>query len=53
MTDQQTKEAIKEAINDWMNEKFAQFGRWTFTTFAVIAFGWFVYGLITLSGGHR
>ena len=39
------KQAIKEAITEWLNEKFAQFGRWSLlgicaTALAVLA--WFV-----------
>ena len=37
------KKAIKEAINEWLNEKFAEFGRWTFYGMAAAAFAGAVY----------
>lgn len=37
------KRAIKEAINEWLNEKFAEFGRWTFYGLAAAAFAGAVY----------
>ena len=49
----QHKEEIKEAIKEWMDEKFATFGKWTLYSFATVVFGWVMYGLIMLSGWHR
>ena len=37
------KRAIKEAINEWLNEKFAEFGRWTFYGLLAAAFAGAVY----------
>jgi hypothetical protein len=37
------KRAIKEAINEWLNEKFAEFGRWTFYGLAAAAFAGAIY----------
>lgn len=37
------KKAIKEAINEWLNDKFAELGRWTFYGMAAAAFAGAVY----------
>lgn len=37
-----TKEAIKEAIKEWLDERFAAFGRWTVMGIAAASFSWFV-----------
>lgn len=37
------KRAIKEAINEWLDEKFAEFGRWTFYGLAAAAFAGAIY----------
>lgn len=53
MTDQELKEAFKEAVREWIDEKFATFGKWTATTLGVVIFGWVIYGIISISGWHR
>jgi len=52
MTEPAEKEIFKAAIKEWMDEKFATFGKWTFGAFFVLAFGWLVYGLVQF-GFHR
>lgn len=37
------KQAIKEAITEWLNEQFATFGRWTFYGLMAAAFAGMVY----------
>lgn len=37
------KQAIKEAISEWMDDKFAAFGRWTMSGLLVAAFAGAVY----------
>ena len=48
-----SKDEIKEAIKEWMDEKFAMFGKWTLVTLFTFLFGWGVYGLLTILGWHR
>lgn len=33
------KEVIKEAFKEWLDEKFAEFGKWTLKSLAAIVFG--------------
>lgn len=53
MTDPQMKEIVKEAIKEWMDERFSAFGKWTIATAGVVLFGWAIYGLLLLNGWHR
>ena len=38
-----TKELIKEAFKEWLDEKAAQFGKWTIKWFATILCGAVIY----------
>ncbi len=37
------KQALKEAIREWMDDAFAEFGKWTFKGLLVLAFAGCVY----------
>lgn len=37
------KQALKEAIQEWMDAQFAAFGRWTFYGLLAVAFAGCVY----------
>ena len=37
------KKLLKEAMNEWLDEQFATFGRWAFTGLCALAFTGFVY----------
>ncbi len=36
----QQQEIVQEAIEKWMDKKFAAFGKWTLGSVAAAAFGW-------------
>jgi len=44
-----TKDAVKEALKEWLNEQFAAFGKWTLTGLLSAAFAGMVYLLLA---GH-
>lgn len=44
------KEAIKEALMEWLNEKFLSFGRWTFLSMAAVLLVAIVYTILHLPG---
>lgn len=44
------KEGAKQAIREWMDSAFAQFGRWTFYGLVAAVLGGFVTFLIWLKG---
>lgn len=46
MSDDDIKDVFKEALKEWMDEKFAKFGKWTLGALGVIIFG-FILKLIS------
>jgi hypothetical protein len=47
------KEVLKEALKEWLDEKFAAFGRWSFTTIAILGLSALAYFILTINGWHR
>jgi hypothetical protein len=45
-----TKEAMKEALKEWLDEKFAHFGKWAFASMAAAALGALIYFMLTMNG---
>lgn len=48
MDEESVKEALKSAIKEWLDERFAQFGRWTLGALASAIVAGVAYGLIVL-----
>lgn len=53
MSDQETKDALKEALKEWLDEKFATFGKWSFGAIAAAGFGALAYFILWTNGWHR
>jgi hypothetical protein len=53
VTPDETKAALKEALKEWLDEKFATFGKWTFHAVGVAALGALTYFILTMNGWHR
>ena len=47
------KAAMKEAIKEWMNEKFQEFGQWSFYGILVAFFGALVYIVLSTNIPHK
>lgn len=47
------KEALKEAITEWLNDKFIMLGKWTLGGLAAAAFAGLVYLAILGLGWHK
>lgn len=47
------KEAVKEALKEWMDEKFITFGKWSLAAFAVAAFTAMAYFVLMVDGWKR
>lgn len=41
------KEIVKEAIREWLDEKYATFGKWTLHGVLASALAWVAYFLLT------
>jgi len=44
------KDAVKEAIIEWLNEQFAKVGKWTMRGIAAMGFAALVYVWLTMHG---
>ncbi len=44
------KSAMKDAIKEWMDEKFAEVGRWTIHSIVVAALGLLAYFILATHG---
>lgn len=49
-TDEEKKAVVKEALKEWMDEKFLAFGKWSFATFAFLVFTALVYFVLKMNG---
>lgn len=47
------KQAVKEALREWLDDQFASFGKWTFTGLLAAAFVGLVYLALTGAGWHK
>lgn len=47
------KEALKEGIHEWLNERFAQFGKWTLSGLMAAAFAGAVYLALKGQGWNK
>lgn len=50
MTDQDQKEVVKQAIKEWMNERYAEVGRWTVRIVLTTALTGLLYAYIQARG---
>ena len=55
MSDDQdaTKQALKEALKEWLDERFAVLGKWSFGTMAAIALAALTYFVLQINGWHK
>lgn len=44
------KEVTKEAIKEWLDDRFAQFGRYTATALSAAIFAAFIYFILKMNG---
>lgn len=47
------KEALKEALQDWLDKQFAAFGKWTLSGLASAGLVAIVYFILTSQGWHK
>lgn len=44
------KEALKEALHEWLDQKFMLFGKWSAAGFACLVFGALIYVILKTQG---
>ena len=47
------KRIVKEALKEWLDEKFVEFGKWTLGGFAAMTLAALVYFVLKMNGWHR
>lgn len=53
MSDAETKAALKEALKEWLDDRFATFGKWSLGSIAAAALGLLAYLLLSMNGWHH
>jgi len=49
-TDEEKKAVVKEALKEWLDEKFIQFGKWSLAAFSFLVFTALVYFVLKMNG---
>ena len=47
------KKVMKQAIKEWMDEKFTTFGKWSAATIAILALGALAYFIVQMNGFNK
>ncbi len=53
MEKQERKEIVKEALKEWLDDKFAAFGKWTAVSLAAVIMAALFYFVLWINGWHR
>jgi hypothetical protein len=53
MTDFEMKAALKEALKEWLDEKFSSLGKWALGSIAAAGLAALVYFILTTSGWQK
>jgi hypothetical protein len=53
LNEDEMKRVFKEALKEWLDEKFREFGKWSFFGFMAAAFSALTYLILTANGWHR
>lgn len=51
--DEQIKAALKEALKEWLDEKYAAFGKYSLATVAAAALSAVIYFILQAQGWHK
>ena len=53
LTKDESKAAVKEALHEWLDEKFAAFGKWSFYGMAAAILAAGTYFVLLANGWHK
>ena len=51
--DSSEKEILKEALKEWLNDRFSEFGKFSLGAFMTAILGLSVYAILVLNGWHK
>lgn len=52
-TPEERKQFVKDAIKEWLDERYISVGRWTVRTLAAAVFAALVYIILIANGWHK
>lgn len=47
------KRAVKEALKEWLDEKFSEFGKWSLAGFGAMALAALIYFILKMNGWNH
>lgn len=47
------KQVTKEALKEWLDEKYAEFGKWSFRAIVAAVFTALTYFIMQMNGWHK
>lgn len=53
MDDEDRKKLIKQALKEWLDEKFSEFGKWSLGAIAAAGLVALTYFILKMDGWHR
>lgn len=53
MTPEDVKNALKQGLKEWLDEKFADFGKWSAMGIGAAALALLAYFVMALNGWHK
>lgn len=53
MAEQELKEVLKEALKEWLDDKFTIFGKWSLGTLSALGLAAIVIFILNMNGWHQ
>lgn len=53
MTEEEMKKAMKEALKEWLDEKYMSLGKWSMSAFAAAVLGALIYFILWSNGWKK
>jgi hypothetical protein len=53
LSKQESKDAVKEALHEWLDEKYSTFGKWSLHSFLALLVAAACYFVLAANGWHK